>query len=754
MPNISTDLPNILSSVRCDGDFYSAGTSEIAPPNLSVDGVGLISLPFQQAQLEQLIAVANRAPFGLGAQTLVDTSVRKTWQIDASQLHFGGRHWQRSLDAIVAQASAGLGVTEPVVAQLYKLLVYDTGSFFVPHRDTEKADGMFATLVVVLPSVYTGGELSIRHRERAVNLELARADPSDAAFVAFYADCLHEVRPVNSGTRLTLIYNLVRSGPAGAAAPPQYLSEQAQATSLLKRWLAQREANDEDAPEKLVYPLEHAYSAAELGFSTLKSADAAVAKVLLAAAAASACDIHVAQLVIEESGSAEYDGGDDYYSRRRGRYRDDDDPDNYSVAEIIERSASVSGWRDVDGNAPSFGDLPLQDMELCPPDVLDEADPDEQHFREATGNEGASFERSYRRAALVLWPRARRLAVLAQGGLAGTLPYLDKLVLAGHADGADAAALDDAKSLAGMIVRDWPSRVSHRGDAAARCLASLARLGETALIDRFLAEIPASGRYDGGENASLAAAALLLPPARAAELIDQIVGANANYALGACADLLAKSCAERPDAPSLLAPAARTLVDALLGVHVGAPAAQSWRSAACADAALVVNMLGALRRMEAGELAGAAIEHMLAHYDADAVLVAAALALGEECDQFAPARRLRAWARAHLRARIALDLSAPQDFRRPSALACDCEYCRRLAAFLADPASASWTLKAAEAQRRHVERSIAESRCDVNCATVRQGSPHGLACTKNQASYTRRVAQRAQDLAHLARLTP
>ena len=34
------------------------------------------------------------------------------------------------------------------MADLYKLLVYDPGSFFVNHRDTEKAAGMFATLII------------------------------------------------------------------------------------------------------------------------------------------------------------------------------------------------------------------------------------------------------------------------------------------------------------------------------------------------------------------------------------------------------------------------------------------------------------------------------------------------------------------------------------------------------------------------------------------------------------------------------
>ena len=43
--------------------------------------------------------------------------------------------------------------------------------------------------------------------------------------------------------------------------------------------------------------------------------------------------------------------------------------------------------------------------------------PDEEHFHETTGNEGASFERTYRRAPLVLWPSERVFAVLSQAGL-------------------------------------------------------------------------------------------------------------------------------------------------------------------------------------------------------------------------------------------------------------------------------------------------------------------------------------------------
>ncbi|WP_029050406.1 2OG-Fe(II) oxygenase [Cupriavidus sp. amp6] len=106
---------------------------------------------------------------------------------------------------MIGQVAAGLGVTEPVTAELYKLLIYDTGSFFVEHRDTEKIPGMFATLVVALPSVSSGGELIVRHRGCEVCLDLGGSDSATVSFAAFYADCVHEVRPVTSGYRLVLI---------------------------------------------------------------------------------------------------------------------------------------------------------------------------------------------------------------------------------------------------------------------------------------------------------------------------------------------------------------------------------------------------------------------------------------------------------------------------------------------------------------------------------------------------------------------
>ena len=78
----------------------------------------------------------------------------------------------------------GSGVGEPAAAQLYKLLVYDRGSFSDSHRDTEKTPGTFATPVIVLPSISAGAELVVRHKGREVRLNLCCSDPSEASFAA------------------------------------------------------------------------------------------------------------------------------------------------------------------------------------------------------------------------------------------------------------------------------------------------------------------------------------------------------------------------------------------------------------------------------------------------------------------------------------------------------------------------------------------------------------------------------------------
>jgi hypothetical protein len=767
---ITRELATIIPTIRCHGDFYATGKSEIVMPNLEVDGVGRIALPLLPVQAEQLIAIAARAPYGRGEETLIDTDVRRTWQIAADGVHLSGNSWARTLDAIVGKAANSLGVTGPVSAELYKLLVYDAGSFFIEHRDTEKIPGMFATLVVVLPSACNGGELIVRHRGREVCLDLNCSDSAEVSFAAFYADCVHEVRPVTSGFRLTLVYNLTRSGHRQPAVPPEYDKEQTAITALLRGWVANKDSPDDSAPEKLIYPLEYAYTPAELSFDALKSADAAAAAVLVRAAEEAACDLHLALVSIDETGSAEYSG---YASRRRSRWhraRDDDDDeedydDNFDVGEIIERTLTVSDWRRPDGRQTAINALPFEERELCPPGSFDGLEPDEQHFHEATGNEGASFERTYRRAAFVLWPSARRLAVLNQAGLGVTLPYLKDLAQRWTQSGEsrESPTWGEAHVLAGHMLRDWPASPGYFGaghaDEVISMLSSLTQLHDTVHADTFLSVIAAKGLYHGSENEAVTRAFGLLSPERTAELMGQIISGNAQMMPGACAGLLAQTSDGTQPAcpPALLHPVATVLVETLLGQRASASRAACLRWPDPIKPALIVDLLTALDRIDSPSLAGRVVEHVLgnpASFGMDAIIVPAVLGLTEWAPtaNVASVQRLRAACLAHLHDRIAEPLEPPADFARVNTISCRCVHCAELGRFLVDPGRKEWALKAAQHFRSHVESAIRQHGCDLDCATRRVGSPHSLICTKNQASYERRVRQRKDDLRNVERL--
>ena len=761
MASLTTELAEILDTVQRPGDFYTTGTLDIFAPRLEVAGVGPIALPLLSVQAQQLLAVAEPAPYGRGEATLIDADVRRTWQIDPARVQIGGRHWEQTLADLVTRATAGLGVTGPVVADLYKLLVYDPGSFFVNHRDTEKAAGMFATLIIVLPSIYTGGALLVRHRDQEARLELRCPEPSQVAFAAFYADCVHEVLPITSGYRLALVYNLRRQGRGQLPEPPNYDTEQTRVAALLRQWSTAKDAPEDDSPEKLLYPLEHAYTPAELAFEALKGADAAVADVLIAAASAADCDLHLALVSIKESGSAEHSGS--YGSRRRG-WSDDEDEEDFEVSEVYDRYETLSDWRRPDGSPPALGDVPFLEDELCPPDAFEDLEPDEQYFHEATGNEGASFERTYRRAALVLWPRARRLAVLNQAGLAVTLPYLGELTgrWTQSGEGPASPLWREAHELSSHMLRMWPrqvawspGRTASRSDAGT-LLTLLSQLQDTARIDTCL-DILAAGAYSKGDNAAIVRATGLLPPERTAAVIEHLIASHAATHLSACGDLLARSVAARvPGRTADLSRAATALVEALPGDPARLPQRDPWGRSLPVEPGFLVDLLTALGQIDVA-LADRAMDGILAWpqtYEPDAVLVPAVLGLtGPAAHQAAAAvQRLRTAALEHLRARIAAPLEPPHDWARASAIACSCAHCRALSSFLADPDRQHWIFKAPEAGRRHVEELIRRSGCDLDLVTDRRGRPYSLVCTKNQASYERRAHQRQRDLAHLAQI--
>jgi hypothetical protein len=58
--------------------------------------------------VDRLAAFCEQAPFGKGAETVVDLSVRNVLQTDASNISFGNPHFQEEFDDVFDTVSSKL----------------------------------------------------------------------------------------------------------------------------------------------------------------------------------------------------------------------------------------------------------------------------------------------------------------------------------------------------------------------------------------------------------------------------------------------------------------------------------------------------------------------------------------------------------------------------------------------------------------------------------------------------------------------
>ncbi|KAF2089411.1 hypothetical protein K490DRAFT_5230, partial [Saccharata proteae CBS 121410] len=258
------------------GSFAAFGTSAWGVnPGLHIEDVGTIGFPLSRRDAEDIIKKSHLAPFGKGEETIVDTSVRNTWEINPEQLRFQNPAWAEYLTSIVTNATRELGVQEEthVQAFLHKLLLYEEGAMLKPHQDTQKAPGMFGTLVITLPSAHEGGLVKASHNGKDLTFETAGPSAYNNSWIAWYSDVRHSVEPVTAGHRCVLIYNLCRSASQVLPSAGRLVAQRDELQAHLAKWKSHRKTYPSEFPSKLVYVLEHFYTHADTRLSCLKGRD-------------------------------------------------------------------------------------------------------------------------------------------------------------------------------------------------------------------------------------------------------------------------------------------------------------------------------------------------------------------------------------------------------------------------------------------------------------------------------------------------
>ena len=745
-------LTDLLQSVDRPGDYCAHGRLYPPMPTVEVEGVGALSFPVLGAQIEALIVAAERAPYGKGSETIVDPTVRDCWQVDAARLRIGGRAWDDTFATILGAAAEGLGCdAEDLVALPYKLLVYPTGGFFAPHRDTEKVDGMVATLAISLPTAGEGGELAVRHTGREVVIDMNAEEPSELAFAAFYSDCSHETRPLRSGHRLSLVFNLCfRPGVHGT--PRRAPDNSAVIKAVADRLTAWANDGDED---KLVWLLEHDYSVAGLSFDMLKNTDRAVADVLKEAAKHANCAVHAAIVHIEEHGDAQYSDGE-YVDSWNWR---ESETDEMEIGELYESRHWLDGWVDADGVRPPFDEIPLLESELLPADALDGSAPDEQRVHEASGNEGVSLERTYRRAALAIWSQSKALDAVAAAGMASAVTWLASQ-LPPDSGPADDRVLVQAERLIDIWAHGRHEREESATASRVQMLDLLPTLGDGTLALRFLRGVMLH-HYGGGENASLLAAVALTDQMARRQFVRDFVDAHMfrrpNHIVALLNDASGSGAVLDDHALRIGIDKAVDGLPAVLDPAQGPKELSPFDRRDPVSASGVRDLLGVAWRCGASAAADRAAALVVEHPRAvtpERAIPTVLDGLRHEDGLAETGAYAELWRHAaeSLLGRSATAPAPPTDWTISADIDCPCELCDKLRAFCADPVAQVERFPVRAELRRHLHGTIDTHRLDMFHETERRGRPYTLVCTKNRASHERRLAQYAQDVSRMGSL--
>ena len=468
--NTSKQLWSALNKNLPVVEFSVGGESNELPPipGLVIKGIGDVSLPLVEncAVTKSVISICQQAPFGKGLETVLDTSVRKAWELDPSQFSFTNPNWNSGLERLLHRVMCNLigcaldeedekrrkeddnddddeeeeeeeeeveekkEKEEAIQEQVrhcrassfstrcspYKLLVYEVGGHFLYHRDTEKEPGMFATMVVQLPSKCVGGNLVVKHKESTHNHDFGQSSgkaPYMAHFAAHYADLEHKVEEITSGVRVAVVYNICWEGLGPTPSIPLQDTQATLIASILEQW-------DLTSNEKLVICLDHQYTDRSIrsGVAGLKGTDRNQLKLLLNANAMLSPEKKLNVYLALAERTAQFSCGDGW------------SPEEYCEDwDLVDEAIDITSWVNVDGNAFEGGKEIKIDFNLeALNDPWSHNAVIESSFEGYTGNEGATKDTVYRRAIAVFWPAQQELTlILKHGGVSAHVRHLQSI---------------------------------------------------------------------------------------------------------------------------------------------------------------------------------------------------------------------------------------------------------------------------------------------------------------------------------------
>ncbi len=768
--SVVDELVSAMEHARQGVNYCCRGLLETTPggPGIELDGFGQLALPLRPKHVREMIAFAETAPYGKGTRTLVDLSVRNSLEINASKLALSDE-WNAAVGEAARRSAQALGLPDDCIqAKLYKLLIYQKGGFFLPHRDSEKRKNMVASMVVMLPCKFGGGELIVSHAESSQRFSFETAAAGQQCeYVSFYADCLHEVRRVERGVRVCLSYNLFLKPKRRSAKKKSH----AALSTAISSWIRTRPA------DPIVFALDHQYTANGLKLKLLKGSDRELGEQVVAAAKGTDCYDHLGQVSRHLMQFAD----DGSFGSGRPFSWDNVKLSDLEIGESYEDEVIIEGWRNMSGTKAHLEPMTLDGSMLVSRTPLDEWKPTSFNYEGYTGNAGNTLDRWYHKSAIVVWARTHHYEVLVRMGLRGSIEAFLKMLdesLNSRTEAAADRSRGDCHDFAMAIIDAWSQRLRgyHENSKEEhpwleKFATALPKLKKREIIERFLQQMAVTDWclkldrviVDGCKHLGS----------------DEMFGIMQRYLMtepqpNQYGVRLASGLPLRDAAWLLKVASARS--HAGLDVKQLPELHQAMVARLTADLPQAANeryprqpdrflpILAALMKAAIAMQDDTAFQHCLtvrrnadAFFDQRRFDVDVCMELIVLSDKRSPNRlmSLQGWldeTRRFLEAATATEPVLPPDFVRPAAVSCDCRPCTELQDFLVDAESETGEIRALKADLEHVQRQIQRDQLDAVTKLDRSTRPFTLRLQKTLGSHDRAVKQYHADRKRLAAL--
>lgn len=618
---------------------------------------------------------------------------------------------------------------------------------------------MIGTLIVTLPSKFTGGELVVEHHDEQASF---LGSHRTVVLCAFYVDCHHQVLPVKSGYRVALSYNLIasRSGKSALRRPDRRELDALEhgvreffRTPPPPSWTGQP---PQPPPDRLVVLLDHQYTQKGLDWRALKNADAARVGALRHVAEALDCEVALALADVHETWMCEdeeYGYGRYGRGRRRGyrRYVDEDENEEMSeessgfpdLIELQDSEVELRHFVDAHGKAgAAAGRVP--ESELCFTKPSADLDPFQSQHEGYMGNWGNTVEHWYHRAAIVLWPRERTFLIRAKASAKYALDELSKALTQQEAG----VSRKMAMQLAPFWAHVWHDAADSR--LAEKTLKIALGLDDPELARRFVSPI---GLFQ--LTAKRAKSVVSLAERYGLPWLEGLLGEwgsrvdlesdTARRAWLASFGALTRAliATESKQAPLV----ARTLVadqwKQLSKQHRGWPETRpsSTQSAIATFTKPLIALLDGAWVAGSGEVL-TEIRQFLEPPNYPVLALAHLLETARGEDFAAELRDVEKHCAAELKRSLATPVRATDDWSIAFTPPCKCDLCKELSRFLAARKQITFEWPLAKDRRAHIHSTIEVHELPVAHETRRTGSPYTLVLQKTPELFAREAQDR------------